>query len=173
MKKRNLLTILLAFALAYSILGVGSNAAPMSQKSEVTGTVISYNLFARLTLIIGQMSKPIEDHDELLIRVNKSNGNLEKGQYIKLRFTNSENPNVHLPKDMLERAQQWQFTLTRDNSCDESTEDVLYMQGKNGRELNKSWKRLAGAEKERISEDANLPCYVFGVNDFRKGNSSP
>ena len=168
MNIRNLVTTLLAMTLACLILVDESNAFPKAEKIHISGTVISYNIFSRLTIIVGQMPRHIEDHTQMLVRVNKISGDLEEGQYIKLRFTNSDNPTVNVPQDMLEHAQQWQFALTRDEACDQSAEDLLYAMGKNGKESNQSWKLVAGAEREQIPEDISIPCYVFGTSDFRK-----
>jgi hypothetical protein len=166
MLKRNSATILMTFwlTLSTSPIGLGLSWSHRFQTSKVTGVVVAKSPHTDLMLIIGTSTSYFLQ--DILLRVEKDGGGFSKGQYLRLVFDNSSERQRRLPESMFKKGTQWEFTLTRKESCDSSIKDLLYTPEAKSRPL--PLELVTWAKREELPLDAAVQCYEFKPGDYKQ-----
>ncbi|PYS48006.1 MAG: hypothetical protein DMF68_14465 [Acidobacteria bacterium] len=123
---------------------------------------------SKLVLYTGQSQTRFRD--DLLAKIEKGDGEINSGEYVRIIYDKSAAEEGALPEQMFEKKQAWEFTLRRDESCDRVMKDLLFYAIANDKgecTVQQYMQWLAWGAKESIPLEAKVKCYSFGEKDFR------
>jgi hypothetical protein len=149
------------------ILFTTINPRTTPQPVELRGTVLAYSPFARLVLFVGSPPPPnIKPfHEDFVIRLDRDAPPLNKGQLIRLRYSDDAGTKPEAPSDLFTIKRRWEFFATRDDSCT-ITLERLFHYTVNGQTYDNM--RFTPWTKSLKPVDYALPCYVVADGGFVK-----
>lgn len=153
--KRVVFVIAGSLFMSASILARGEG----TEKETISGTVVAYDV--GLELANGSCRQTI------IVRTANRISRDQETEYLIVRYETSCMRLI--PERALKAGPQWHFSLTRSADCDELLDDLLYIKNispTGGIYQIPRVRRVAGSEKEKISADRKLPCYVLGSGEF-------
>jgi hypothetical protein len=145
---------------------------PQRKHISVKGRIIGYSLMSQFRMAYWQTVGP--PHDAFLFLIERGNGGLKKGEYIKIQYRATPQHNEDLPPALFEESSRRSFALYRDETCDQPTESFIYggeyvAEGSSAdRKKNMNLVRLRGAENTALPKEKILRCYSFDWDDIEK-----
>ena len=163
---RTLTNIKLALLIALMLPSSGlSFQQGEDQKIHIIGTVIGRWNIGGVILIPGGTVP-----EYILVRVDKSSGNLQAGQFIQVSYEYSSKENEKLPGNFYKQMKQWEFTLARVEGDDQRQMlDIIYSKSdrEGGGKLTPILKRVAGAENEYLPLHVTVPLYEAELGSIK------
>jgi hypothetical protein len=151
-----------------SIIGVGVSQPQNLLVGDITvkGRIIGYSMNSRFRSVQGQVTG--SPHDAFLFLIEQGDGELKKGEYVKIQYRVTPEHSDDLPATFFEESVLRSFRLKKDSSCDETTQSFLVGDTVAGNEsIAEAAKkypnlvRLRGAESISLPAQQALRCYVF------------
>ena len=164
------MALLVLFTLLVSINLAGTSQRPAEILTiPMSGTVLAYSPFARLTILVGpaqSLDNSKRFHEDFLVRVEQRSNWLKKGQLVRLKYNGDTGPKPELPKELFTRKGHWIFLATRDDTCASNLEDILYykVDGK----IYSNMQLTRWAKPLKSVNDTIVPCYVISSGGFAK-----
>lgn len=161
MKRFLLLFILLALP---GSLWVPAQASPQS-KFTIKVTVIARGFMSKLILYPG----PTRFRDDLLAKVENGDDGIRAGDFVRIIYEKSAAEEGALPESMFSARNVWQFTLTRDETCDKPMKNLLFYAITNDKgecTLQQYMQWTPWGSSEKVPLEAQVRCFSFGERDY-------
>ena len=135
----------------------------------ISGTVLAYSPFARLTILAGpaqSVDNSKRFHEDFLVRVDQRSNWLKEGQLVRLVYSDDTGAKPELPKELFTKKGHWIFLATRDDTCASNLENILYykVEGK----IYSNMQLTRWAKPLKPVNDTLVPCYVISSGGFAK-----
>src|SRR6266404_1307047 len=163
--------VTLLLVLSEAVVGLQQKSVSTPKRVLVTGLLIGYSIQSRIRSDQGSVTSL--PRDEFLVLVEKGDGQVHRGDYVKIQYKTQRRQN--LPDAFFNKSSRRTFKLERDESCDEPPDSFVYGDRLKGTQsdINTARKypnlfRLSGAKKVPLPKESMLRCYSFGIDDIVK-----
>jgi hypothetical protein len=173
---RDFLCVALLLCMAALTSGIVRQQGASKRKHlSVKGRLIGYSMMSQFRWVSGHTRTTSLPHDAFLFLVERGEGELKAGEFVKLQYRATPEHPEELPAAFFDESSQSSFLVERDRSCDESTESFIRgvgpkSEGWDAGEVTRppNLVRLRGAENVPLPEGRTLRCYGFDRDGIAK-----